>query len=170
MKKKNNKAGVLNKEIKDVEELISIRHSQNINDLHEDKFSFGERIADRMADVAGSWTFIIIFLSVLTFWIILNAVQLLKQPFDPFPFILLNLVLSCVAAIQAPVIMMSQNRQEKKDRLRAEQDYQINLKAEILVEEIIKRLKRLEDTHAKHTENLGEILKAVVELKKDNKV
>ena len=159
----------MNKEMKDIEQLISIRHSQNINDVHEEKFSFGERIADRMADVAGSWTFIIIFLSILTFWIVLNAVQLLKQPFDPFPFILLNLVLSCVAAIQAPVIMMSQNRQEKKDRLRAEQDYQINLKAEILVEEIINRLKKLEDTHTMHTENQEEILKAIAELKKDFK-
>ena len=86
--------------------------------------------------VGGSWRFILIFAGVLLGWIVLNALVLLQRPFDPYPFILLNLVLSCLAAIQAPVIMMSQNRQEAKDRLRAENDYRVNLKAELEVRHV----------------------------------
>jgi uncharacterized membrane protein len=157
-------------EIDSIEELAALRHSINVNQIHKDELSLGDRISDRMADVAGSWAFIISFLSVLAIWIVINAIQLLKQPFDPFPFILLNLVLSCVAAIQAPVIMMSQNRQEKKDRIRAEQDYQINLKAEILVEDIIMRLKKLEEAEEIGLANQEAILKALAELKKDRSV
>ncbi|HXU46464.1 MAG TPA: DUF1003 domain-containing protein [Thermoanaerobaculia bacterium] len=93
--------------------------------------SFGERIADRVARFGGSWAFILSFLFLLAAWIAVNSVLAFRKPFDPFPFILLNLILSCVAALQAPVIMMSQNRQEAKDRLRAENDYQVNLKAEL---------------------------------------
>ena len=107
--------------------------AQNINLEFEQRITFGERIADRLASVGGSWTFIIVFLGLLVAWMIVNSVQLLWRPFDHFPFILLNLVLSCVAALQAPVIMMSQKRQEARDRLRAEQDYRTNLKAEIEV-------------------------------------
>jgi uncharacterized membrane protein len=151
-----------------IEELAALRHSINVNQIHDEKFSFGDRIADGMAEVAGSWAFIISFLGILAFWIVLNTIQLLKQPFDPFPYILLNLVLSCVAAIQAPVIMMSQNRQEKKDRIRAEQDYQINLKAEILVEDIILRLKKLEEAEQIGYENQLAILKALADLKKES--
>ncbi|HNY02495.1 MAG TPA: DUF1003 domain-containing protein [Bacteroidales bacterium] len=91
----------------------------------------GQRLADGMAEFGGSWTFILIFIGVIVAWIILNSVWLANRAFDPFPFILLNLVLSCVAAIQAPVIMMSQNRQETKDRVRSKNDYMVNLKAEI---------------------------------------
>ncbi len=105
--------------------------TQNLNDTVNEKFSLGEKLADRVATFGGSWTFIIFFASVLIVWIAINSIALLGKPFDPFPFILLNLVLSCLAAIQAPVIMMSQNRQEAKDRLRAENDYRINLKAEL---------------------------------------
>jgi len=157
-------------EIDSIEELAALRHSINVNQIHKDELSLGDRISDRMADVAGSWAFIISFLGVLAIWIVINAIQLLKQPFDPYPFILLNLVLSCVAAIQAPVIMMSQNRQEKKDRIRAEQDYQINLKAEILVEDIIMRLKKLEEAETIGLANQESILKALEELKKDSSV
>jgi uncharacterized membrane protein len=146
-------------EVENVEELASMRQSQNINVVHEETFSIGDRIADRMAEFAGSWTFILSFLSILILWITLNSVQLLFHSFDPFPFILLNLVLSCVAAMQAPVIMMSQNRQEKKDRIRAEHDYEVNLKAEILIEEILKRLKSLEDNHKIIQENQLELMK-----------
>jgi|SRR6185437_368670 len=95
--------------------------------------SFGERMADKIADFGGSWVFIISFLTILVAWIIVNSIYLNKashKPFDPYPFILLNLVLSCIAAIQAPVIMMSQNRQETKDRARGEYDFKVNLKAE----------------------------------------
>ncbi|HEY5585417.1 MAG TPA: DUF1003 domain-containing protein [Ruminiclostridium sp.] len=95
-----------------------------------------------MAEVAGSWHFIISFGVILLFWIILNTYVLFKS-FDPYPFILLNLVLSCIAALQAPVIMMSQNRQEKKDRIRAENDYKINLKSELIVEDLHSKLDKL---------------------------
>lgn len=97
--------------------------------------SFGQKAADNLAKFAGSWTFIIAFFFILVFWIILNAV-ILSKPYDIYPFILLNLILSCLAAIQAPVIMMSQNRQEQKDRLRAVNDYKVNLKSEIIIEDI----------------------------------
>lgn len=127
-----------------IEVLMTTRHSKNINDLHDENLTLGDKMADAMANFAGSWTFILLFTGALVLWITLNTVQLFFRSFDPFPYILLNLVLSCVAALQAPVIMMSQNRQEKKDRLRGEMDYQINLKSEVLIEEILKRLDRLE--------------------------
>jgi uncharacterized membrane protein len=92
--------------------------------------SFGERVSDKIADFGGSWTFIIIFFVILIGWMIINAVMLGTKAFDPYPFILLNLVLSCIAAVQAPVIMMSQNRQETKDRARGEYDFKVNMKAE----------------------------------------
>lgn len=102
--------------------------------------SFGARMADRVADWGGSWAFILTFLAVLILWMSVNGLGLLHRPFDPYPFILLNLVLSCVAALQAPVIMMSQRRQEAKDRLRAENDYQINLKAELELRQLHEKL------------------------------
>ena len=99
----------------------------------ETKSTIGQRLADMVAEFGGSWAFIIIFFSVLVGWICLNVVGILNSPFDPYPFILLNLVLSCIAAIQAPIIMMSQNRQEEKDRRRSRSDYLINIKAEMEV-------------------------------------
>lgn len=149
-------------EVENIEELASMRHSQNINDIHNENFTLGERIADKMADFAGSWTFIISFSSILLVWITFNSVELLFKPFDPFPFILLNLVLSCVAAMQAPVIMMSQNRQEEKDRIRAEHDYEVNLKAEILVEEVIKRLGKLEENQNTFKEDQLKIMQVIL--------
>jgi len=100
-------------------------------DAIDEKFTFGDRMSDRVATFGGSWTFIPSLLGVLVIWMTLNVSALLFKPFDPYPFILLNLVLSCVAALQAPIIMMSQRRQESKDRLRAENDYRVNLKAEL---------------------------------------
>lgn len=97
--------------------------------------TFGQRAADSFAKFVGSWVFICGFLTVLVIWITANVIML-SRAFDPFPFILLNLVLSCVAAIQAPLIMMSQNRQEEKDRLRAENDYKVNLKSEIIMQDL----------------------------------
>jgi len=117
--------------------------SRNINAEFEQKLTFGEHLADRIAEFGGSWRFIIIFMVILWGWIILNAWVLLKKPFDPFPFILLNLVLSSLAAIQAPVIMMSQNRQEAKDRLRSEYDYRINLKAELEIRNLHEKMDHL---------------------------
>jgi uncharacterized membrane protein len=100
----------------------------------------GQRIADKVALFGGSWKFIIIFGIVLFSWICINSFLLLKKPFDPYPFILLNLILSCIAAMQAPVIMMSQNRQETKDRTRAQNDYQVNLKAEIEIRQLHEKI------------------------------
>jgi len=105
--------------------------SKNVNSAVDDKWTFGQRLADHVASFGGSWRFIIIFASVLVVWILINTLLIRDKPFDPFPFILLNLVLSCLAAIQAPIIMMSQNRVEAKDRLTAENDYRVNLKAEL---------------------------------------
>jgi uncharacterized membrane protein len=117
--------------------------SQNIVSEFETKLSFGERLADRVAEFGGSWRFIIIFGAILAIWIGINSVMLLSRPFDPYPFILLNLVLSSLAAFQAPIIMMSQNRQESKDRLQSEHDYQINLKAEIEIRQLHIKLDQL---------------------------
>ncbi len=103
----------------------------NVNDEFADRLTFGERTADRVASFGGSWTFILIFAAILAVWMTFNRVTFSDAPFDPFPFILLNLVLSALAALQAPVIMMSQNRQGAKDRLQAEHDYRVNLKAEL---------------------------------------
>lgn len=113
--------------------------SKNINETFYKKLSVGDRIADSMASFGGSWPFILIFLAILLTWIMLNSIPNFKV-FDPYPFILLNLVLSCLAAIQAPIIMMSQNRQEQKDRLRAEQDYQVNLQAELEIRHLQSKL------------------------------
>ena len=101
----------------------------------KEKYTLGQRAADSIAKFAGSWAFIFSFSGVLILWMVVN-VLLAAGAFDPYPFILLNLVLSCVAAIQAPLIMMSQNRQEEKDRRRAENDYKVNLKTEIMIEDL----------------------------------
>lgn len=114
--------------------------SRNVNEEFDIQASFGLRLADRVASFGGSWTFIIIFVTVLLAWIAINTVVLLKKPFDPFPYILLNLILSCIAAIQAPVILMSQNRQEGKDRLKAEHDYRVNLKAEFEIRSLHEKI------------------------------
>lgn len=105
--------------------------SSNTDIEVEEDLTFAQRVSDRLAEIGGSWTFLIGFAVLLAVWILINSFILLSRPFDPYPFILLNLILSCLAAIQAPVIMMSQNRQEAKDRARAENDYQVNLKAEL---------------------------------------
>lgn len=123
--------------------LLQEKVSKNINHLSDSSQTFGEKMADRIAKFAGSWTFITIFVSCLLIWIILNSLLLANNAFDKYPFILLNLILSCIAAIQAPVIMMSQNRQEEKDRLRGQNDYKINLKSEIIIEDLHEKLDQL---------------------------
>jgi uncharacterized membrane protein len=105
--------------------------------------SLGDRIADKVASFGGSWTFIIIFFIILWAWIVANSLYLIVKPFDPYPYILMNLILSCLAAIQAPIIMMSQNRQELKDRIRAENDYKVNLKSEIEVRTLHEKVDHL---------------------------
>lgn len=117
--------------------------SANINMSYGEKLKIGDRISDKVASFGGSWSFIIIFFSVLLIWIVLNSTLLFTASFDPFPFILLNLILSCIAAIQAPIIMMSQNRQEKKDRIRSENDYKINLKSELEIRTLHEKVDHL---------------------------
>ena len=117
--------------------------SKNVDVEYEEKLKIGDRLADKIAAYGGSWKFIITFAVILTMWIIINSIMLLLKPFDPYPFILLNLVLSCIAAIQAPVIMMSQNRQEAKDRARSEHDYQVNLKAELEIRNLHQKIDHL---------------------------
>src|SRR6266480_3735603 len=117
--------------------------SSDISSQFEKKLTFGERLSDHIASFGGSWRFIILFGAVLFGWIILNAIFLLNHGFDPYPFILLNLILSCLAAIQAPIIMMSQNRAEARDRLRAENDYKINLKAELEIRHLHEKIDHL---------------------------
>lgn len=117
--------------------------SENVNVEFDQKLTLGERIADKVAEFGGSWRFIILFGVIMGVWITLNSLALLMRPFDPFPYILLNLVLSCLAAMQAPVIMMSQNRQESKDRMRSEHDYRVNLKAELEIRQLHWKLDQL---------------------------
>lgn len=117
--------------------------SENIGHEFDKKLTFGERLSDRIAEFGGSWRFIIFFGSVLVVWIAFNAIVLANRGFDPYPFILLNLILSCLAAIQAPVIMMSQNRAELRDRLRAENDYKVNLKAELEIRHLHEKVDHL---------------------------
>lgn len=118
--------------------------SQRLIELEVDSnLTLGERLADRVASFGGSWTFIIFFFAVLVLWICLNAYYLKANSFDPYPFILLNLVLSCLAALQAPIIMMSQNRQEDKDRRRARSDYMVNMKSEMEIRSLHKKIELL---------------------------
>jgi uncharacterized membrane protein len=117
--------------------------ASNIAEQFERKLTFGERLSDQIASFGGSWRFIILFGVVLVLWIILNAALLLNRGFDPYPFILLNLILSCLAAMQAPIIMMSQNRAELRDRLRSENDYKINLKAELEIRHLHEKIDHL---------------------------
>ncbi|MFL0268677.1 DUF1003 domain-containing protein [Candidatus Clostridium radicumherbarum] len=119
-----------------IHELLSGKISKNINNIHDENLSLGQRTADKIATFGGSWTFIISFGVVLFLWIVINTIILFSHPFDPYPFVFLNLVLSCLAAIQAPIIMMSQNRQSEKDRLTANNDYLVNLKSELIIEDL----------------------------------
>lgn len=125
----------------------SIQESQliaeNLNKEFDRNLSFGDRVADQVAAFGGSWKFIGLFTAVLIVWVFINTIILMSRAFDPYPFILLNLFLSMLAAIQAPVIMMSQNRQEERDRLRAENDYQVNLKAELEVRALSEKIDQL---------------------------
>mgnify|MGYP001568193192 CR=1 FL=1 len=131
---------------KDVHETVRRRQrvSKNVALLHREQLTFGQRVSDRLAETAGSWRFIIGFGVFLVAWVIVNSIALVKH-WDEFPFILLNLVLSMLAAIQAPVIMMSQNRQEAHDRVRAEHDYAVNLKAELEIEQLHDKLDGLRE-------------------------
>ena len=117
--------------------------SSNISAEFVGKLTVGQRLADKIAEFGGSWTFIMSFGAVIVVWIIINVFALASRAFDPYPFILLNLVLSCLAALQAPVIMMSQNRVEARDRLRGENDYKVNLKAELEIRHLHEKIDHL---------------------------
>lgn len=117
--------------------------TENFTNETEDELTLGQRLADKIAFFGGSWAFIITFFSFILIWMGLNIFILVSKAFDPFPFILLNLILSCLAAIQAPIIMMSQNRQEQKDRIRSEHDYKINLKAEFEIKLLSEKIDHL---------------------------
>lgn len=142
-----------------------------LHDETEAELTFGQRLAVMVASFEGSWTFIINFFSFILIWMIINVVFLATKPFDPFPFILLNLILSCLADIQAPIITLSQNRQEQKDRQRGEHDYKINLKAELEIELLSEKIdhllahqnKKLLEIQEVQTDYLEDLLK---ELKK----
>jgi uncharacterized membrane protein len=128
--------------------------SRDTNTEHEKSLTFGEKLADRVASFGGSWSFMIIFAGVLLFWVALNSLMLAKA-FDPYPYILLNLFLSMLASIQAPIIMMSQNRQAAKDRLDAAHDYEVNLKAEIEIMALHEKLDEM------RTKDLAELLRHI---------
>ncbi len=156
------------------EELVS----EDSDKQWEKTSTMGQKIADKVADFGGSWTFIIIFCSFILLWIIINITALFAENFDPYPFILLNLFLSCLAALQAPVIMMSQNRVEEKDRQRAKDDYKINLKSEIEIQMlhekidhlIINQQGRLFEIQDIQVEMLREIVTEISELHKKTRV
>src|SRR5579859_2966916 len=133
---------ILGERIRKTDFLLKSRFTRNPNDVVAEKATFGERVADQVAKFGGSWKFIGSFAFVLVIWVIINTV-ILHTPFDPYPFILLNLFLSMLAAIQAPVIMMSQNRQDTKDRLRSELDYHVNVKAEVEILQLHEKLDAL---------------------------
>jgi uncharacterized membrane protein len=117
--------------------------AKNINVEFDRQLSFGDRVSDNLANFAGSWTFITLFTCVFFVWIAMNTIVLVFRPYDPYPFILLNLVLSALAAIQAPVIIMSQNRQEERDRMNAEHDYEVNLNAEMEIHQLHRKIDHL---------------------------
>ena len=148
-----------------IHELISGKVSKNINNSHDENLTLGQRTADKIATFGGSWRFIIIFGVVLVIWIIGNAIILSSKAFDPYPFVFLNLILSCLAAIQAPVIMMSQNRQSERDRLTAANDYLINLKSEIIIEDLHKKIDVLMEQQQENKRIQELLLKTVEELK-----
>lgn len=135
--------------------------SSNVDAEFEKDLTLGEQLSDKLAAFGGSWTFLIIFALILLTWIGLNSFLILRKPFDPYPFILLNLVLSCLAAVQAPVIMMSQNRQEAKDRMRSQHDYQINLKAELEIRHLHEKIDHL---ISRQWERLAEIQQIQIDL------
>jgi uncharacterized membrane protein len=135
--------------------------SLHVDQEYDSTLTFGQHLSDKIASFGGSWGFIIIFFCILVLWISVNSFILAFKQFDPYPFILLNLILSCLAAIQAPIIMMSQNRQEAKDRLRASHDYQVNLKAELEIRQLHQKLDHL---LSRQWERLVEIQEVQIEL------
>jgi uncharacterized membrane protein len=129
--------------LRSADELLARIKLRNVNEVADAEMTLGERVADTVARFGGSWTFIISFGVFLLAWMGLNSTYLMSAPPDPFPYIFLNLILSCLAALQAPVIMMSQNRQASKDRLQADEDYQVNIKAEFAIQQLHRKIDEL---------------------------
>jgi uncharacterized membrane protein len=147
-----NMEDLVNKALED-ENFLSTKLHEVEND---DEATFGQKISDKVADFGGSWTFIIGFCTFLVFWVVVNTFIWTVKPVDPYPFIFLNLLLSCVAALQAPIIMMSQNRQEEKDRRRARSDFMINLKAEMEIRNLHDKIDTFQKTHEELIKRLAE--------------
>jgi uncharacterized membrane protein len=145
---------VVGRRLRATDELLRTRVARNVNIEQEERMTLGERVADKVAAFGGSWRFILIFAAIMLVWVVLNTATLFRHHFDPYPYILLNLFLSMIAAIQAPVIMMSQNRQASKDRLQADQDYEVNLKAELEVAQLHRKLDHLYERLEEHWERL----------------
>jgi CRP/FNR family cyclic AMP-dependent transcriptional regulator len=141
---------VVGRRLRATDELLRTQVSRNPNVEEEERLTFGQRIADKVASFGGSWTFIIIFGVVLAVWVVLNSSALLRNHFDPYPYILLNLFLSMIASVQAPVIMMSQNRLSSKDRLKSDLDYQVNLKAELEVAHLHRKIDHIYERVEEH--------------------
>ena len=140
---------MMGKRLRTIDEMLRHNVVQNANVMEEDRLTFGQRIADRVASFGGSWTFIMTFGAVMLVWVVVNVI-LMSKPFDPYPFILLNLVLSMLAALQAPVIMMSQNRQAAKDRLNSDLDFKVNQKAELEIAQLHKKVDQLYEVVQEH--------------------
>jgi CRP/FNR family cyclic AMP-dependent transcriptional regulator len=134
----------IGKRLQATNELVTSIASKNINEEMDEQMSFGDRLADHVADFVGSWKFLISYLVCISLWCVLNVVGLLFTPFDPFPFGFLNLALGLVGSLQAPLIMMSQNRAQIKDRLRAEQDFQVSLKSELMLQQLNEKMNALQ--------------------------
>lgn len=141
-----------------IHELLRARKSLNINTEMHKTSTLGERMSDRLAKFAGSWAFLGFFGAVVVSWAVVNTTWILDRPFDPFPYVFLNLVLGCIASLQAPIIMMSQNRESQKDRLRAENDYLINLKSEIILEDLHMKVDDLLDEQKRLKKMLNDIM------------
>lgn len=139
---------ITDKEFTDEELIQQLTMTEIVENNSNEKTTFGQKAADAVAKFAGSWAFIFSFIAVMVIWMIVNVV-LSTKAFDAYPFILLNLVLSCIAAVQAPLIMMSQNRQEAKDRKRAENDYKINLKNELIIDDLHKKIELILENQKK---------------------
>lgn len=141
-----------------IHELLRARKSLNVNTEMNKASTLGGRMSDRLAKFAGSWSFLAFFGSIVLTWSIVNTRLVLDDPFDPYPYVFLNLVLGCIASLQAPIIMMSQNRESQKDRIRAENDYLVNLKSEIILEDMHMKVDELMDEQKRLKKQLNDIM------------
>jgi uncharacterized membrane protein len=147
-----------------IHELINEKISKNINQVLDKNLTRGQKTADKIASFGGSWPFLVTFTAVMIIWIVVNTIILSQKAFDPYPFIFLNLVISCIAAIQAPIIMMSQNRQSEIDRLTAANAYHINIKSEIIIEDLHKKLDILMQQEEENKKNIEILIRTIEKL------